>query len=71
MPGRRADRRRYQMFSVYGLYLPDGPLRADPVAGKDYQDEFALLEGGSMDGLVDEDPHYTTEEVGEIGNRRT
>lgn len=37
-------------------------LRADPVAWKDYQDEIALLEGGSMDGLEGEPPYYTPEE---------
>jgi hypothetical protein len=44
-------------------------LRADPVAWKDYQDEITLLEGGSMDGLEDEDPYYTVEEVDEIRRR--
>ncbi len=37
-------------------------LRADPVAWKKYQDEIALFEGGSMDGLKDEDPYYSPEE---------
>ncbi len=46
-------------------------LRADPVAWKDYQDEIAFLEGGSIDGLEDEDPYYTAEEVEEIRGRRT
>ena len=41
-------------------------LRADPVAWKDYQDEVALFEGGSMDGLEDEPPYYTPEEEEEI-----
>lgn len=45
-------------------------LRSDPTAWKDYQDEIALLEGGSMDGLEDEDPYYIEEEVGEIRGRR-
>jgi hypothetical protein len=45
-------------------------LRSDPVAWKDYQDEIASLEGGSMDGLEDEDPYYTEEEVEEIRGRR-
>ncbi len=30
-------------------------LRTDPVAWKDYKDEIALLEGGSMAGQKDED----------------
>lgn len=46
-------------------------LRADPVAWKDYREEIALLEGGSMDGLNDEDPYYSAEEVEEIRGRRT
>ena len=46
-------------------------LRADPVAWQDYQDEIAFLEGGSMDGLKDEEPYYTAEEVEEIRGRRT
>jgi hypothetical protein len=37
-------------------------LRADPVAWKDYKDEIALFEGGSMDGLEDEPPYVTPEE---------
>lgn len=46
-------------------------LRADPVAWKDYRGEIAILEGGSMDGLKDEDPYYTAEEGEEIRGRRT
>jgi hypothetical protein len=41
-------------------------LREDPVAWKDYKDEIALLEGGSMDGLEQEDPWFTPEEEEEI-----
>jgi hypothetical protein len=41
-------------------------LRADPVAWKDYLDEVALFEGGSWDGLEDEEPYYTREEEGAI-----
>ena len=41
-------------------------LRADPVAWKDYKDEIALLEGGSMDGLEDAPAYYTSEELEEI-----
>jgi len=37
-------------------------LRADPVAWEKYQDETASFEGGSMDGLRDEEPYYTPEE---------
>ena len=41
-------------------------LQADPVAWQDYQDEIALLEGGSMDGLENEPPYFTAEELKEI-----
>jgi hypothetical protein len=44
-------------------------LRADPVAWKDYQDEIAFFEGGSMDGLENEPPYFTPEEVEEIRAR--
>ena len=37
-------------------------LRADPKAWQEYQEEIALLEGGSMDGLENEEPYYTPEE---------
>jgi predicted DNA-binding protein len=37
-------------------------LREDPVAWQDYQDEIAFFEGGSMDGLENEEPYYTPEE---------
>lgn len=37
-------------------------LRAVPAMSKDYQDEVALLEGGSMDGLEREEPYYSPEE---------
>lgn len=41
-------------------------LRSDPAAWKNYQDEIALLEGGSMDGLDDEPPYFTPEQEEEI-----
>jgi hypothetical protein len=41
-------------------------LREDPVAWKSYKDEIALLEGGSMDGLEQEEPWFTPEEEEEI-----
>ena len=41
-------------------------LHADPVAWQDYQDEIALLEGGSMDGLENEPPYFTAKELEEI-----
>lgn len=41
-------------------------LRSDPAAWKEYQDEVTLLEGGSMDGLENEEPYYTPQEEEEI-----
>jgi predicted transcriptional regulator len=37
-------------------------LRADPAAWQAYQDEIALFESGSLDGLEAEEPYYTAEE---------
>jgi hypothetical protein len=41
-------------------------LRADPVAWREYREEIALFEGGSMDGLEHEEPYFGPEEVEEI-----
>ncbi len=41
-------------------------LRSDSVGWNDYQSEAASLEGGSMDGLEDEEPYYTPEEETKI-----
>jgi hypothetical protein len=41
-------------------------LQEDPTAWHEYLAEAALLEGGSMDGLVGEEPYYTPEEEAEI-----
>ena len=41
-------------------------LRADPVAWKEYQDEFALWDTAAGDGLENEPPYYTPEEEAEI-----
>lgn len=41
-------------------------LRADPVAWQDYQDELALWDQLSSDGLENEAPYYTPEEEREI-----
>ena len=46
-------------------------LHADPVAWQDYQDEIRFFEGGSMDGLKEEEPYYTEAEVEEILERQT
>lgn len=45
-------------------------LRADPDAWQDYQEEIRFFEGGSMDGLEDEEPYYTEAEVEEILGRQ-
>jgi hypothetical protein len=44
-------------------------LRADPVAWQDYQDEIRFFEGGSMDGLENEEPYYSEVELEEILDR--
>lgn len=41
-------------------------LRANEDAWLEYQAEVLMLEGGSMDGLSDEEPYYTPEEEAEI-----
>lgn len=46
-------------------------LRADPVAQHGYQEEVRLFEGASMDGLEDEEPYYSAEEMEEILGRTT
>ena len=38
-------------------------LRADPVAWREYQDEAALWDSASGDGLEDEEPYFTEEEA--------
>lgn len=43
-----------------------GRFVVDPVTWKDYRDEVATLQGGSMDGLENEEPYYTPEEEAEI-----
>lgn len=44
-------------------------LRADPVAWKDYQDEIHFFEGGSLDGLENEEPYYSPDEEDAIRAR--
>jgi hypothetical protein len=41
-------------------------LRGDAGGWSAYQAEATLFEGGSMDGLEQEDPYYTPEEEAEI-----
>lgn len=38
-------------------------LKADPVAWKEYQDEIAVWDATSGDGLENEEPYYTPEEA--------
>ena len=38
-------------------------LRADPAAWSEYQDEAALWDSASGDGLEDEEPYFTAEEA--------
>lgn len=38
-------------------------LRADPVAWQEYQDELTLWDATLMDGLEDEEPYYTDDDV--------
>jgi hypothetical protein len=58
---------RYQKEKFWrGVHEDFARLRSDPAAWKDYQDELALFEGGSMDGLEQEPPYYTPAEEEEI-----
>jgi hypothetical protein len=41
-------------------------LAANPGAMEAYQEEIQQLEGGSMDGLEDEEPYYSPEELEQI-----
>ncbi len=41
-------------------------LRADPVAWKGYEEETAIWDSMSNDGLEDEEPYYSPEEEEEI-----
>lgn len=58
---------RYQKEKFWeGVNEDFARLKADPEAWKNYQDEIAFFEGGSMDGLENEPPYYTAEEEEEI-----
>ena len=46
-------------------------LHADPVAWQDYQEEIRFFQGGSMDGLKDEEPYYSDSEWEEILEQRS
>jgi hypothetical protein len=59
--------RRYQREKFWqGVHEDFARLRSDPIAWHGYQEEIALLEGGSLDGLEHEEPYYTPEEEAEI-----
>jgi len=45
------------------LYEGYARLRADPVAWREFQDEAALWDSVSGDGLEDEEPYFTQEEA--------
>ena len=45
-----------------GVHEDYARLRADPVAWKEYQDEVALWDSLSNDGLENEEPYYSPEE---------
>jgi hypothetical protein len=47
-------------------------LREDPIAWREYQDEAALWDSVSGDGLEDEEPYFTEEEArDEVANAAT
>ncbi len=46
-------------------------LHADPDAWQDYQQEIHFFQGGSMDGLKDEEPYYSDAEWEEIVEQRS
>jgi hypothetical protein len=48
------------------VYESYARLRDDPEAWQMFQNEIAVFEGGSMDGLEDEPPYYSAEEEAEI-----
>ncbi len=49
-----------------GMRADFARLRADPDAWRGYQDEIALWDATSGDGLVDEEPYYSAAEEAEI-----
>jgi hypothetical protein len=52
--------RRYQREKFWqGVAEDFARLRDDPVAWQAYQDELAILAGGSLDGLEAEPPYYS------------
>lgn len=59
--------KRYQREKFWqGVNEDFARLRSDPIAWQGYLDEIALLEGGSMDGLEQEEPYYSPEEERQI-----
>lgn len=49
-----------------GMHEGFARLKADPVAWKEYQDEVALWDSLSNDGLENEEPYYSPEQLDEI-----
>lgn len=49
-----------------GVQADFARLKADPAAWKAYQDEIALWDATSEDGLEHETPYYTPEEEAEL-----
>jgi predicted transcriptional regulator len=55
---------RYQQENFWkAMHEGFARLRADPDAWRDYQDEAALWDSVSGDGLEDEEPYFTDEEA--------
>lgn len=49
-----------------GAYEDYARLKADPMAWQDYQNEIALWDSLTDDGLVGEEPYYTLEDEAAI-----
>ncbi len=59
--------KRYRKERFWAEFQEDyARLRADPVAWNDYQDEIALWDTLSGDGLENEEPYYTPEEEAQL-----
>jgi hypothetical protein len=55
---------RYQKATFWrAMHEGFARLRADPVAWREYQDEAALWDSASGDGLEDEEPYFTAAEA--------
>lgn len=55
---------RYEKDKFWAAMYEDfARLQADPVAWREYQDEAAIWDSASGDGLEDEEPYFTEEEA--------